>query len=119
METIKRSWLTALTVLLAAFSLLLALAIGADNEPTSAAERAFGLIVTLGAGLALLAGMWILRSGKMAREVGLTAIVVGLVGVAVWFWMLFPPILAAVVLWFGVIRGGLARELERGVDSTA
>jgi hypothetical protein len=88
------------------------LAIGVDGEPMSAAERVFGIAVTAGAGAALLGGMWLLRTRTVGRPVALAVVVLGLAGVSIWFWMLLPPILAIVVLWLGVVRGGLARELE-------
>jgi hypothetical protein len=113
MDVVRRHWLTGLAVLLGVFLLFLAIAIALENEPeTSGSERAFGVIAMAVFGLALLGGLWFLRSGRVSTRVGLGAIVVGLVGGVVWFWMLIPPIVALVVFWFGVLKGGLVRELQ-------
>jgi hypothetical protein len=113
MEVAKGYWLTGLAVILGVFLLFLAIAIAFEDEPeSSGAETAFGVIVMGVAGLALLGGLWFLHSGRIPTSVCLGAIVLGLVGGLVWFWMVIPPIIALVVLWFGVIRGGLVRELR-------
>ena len=52
-------------------------------------------------------GVWIDTEGW----VGLGLVVVGSMGGIIWFWMIVPPIVALIVLWFGVARGGLVREL--------
>lgn len=112
METVKRYWLTGLAVLLGAFLLFLAVAIAIDNDPAiSGAERAFGVIVDVVFGVALLGGVVALRRRRFANSVSLSLIGVGLIGGLVWFWMLIPPAVAIVVFWFGVLRGGLVREL--------
>ncbi|NNC91566.1 MAG: hypothetical protein HKN80_03645 [Acidimicrobiia bacterium] len=113
MEGLKRHWITGLAVVLGVFLLFLAVAIAFENEPTtSGQERAFG-VVTMGvAAFALLGGLWFLRSGGLSTRVCLGAIVVGLVGGVVWFWMVIPPLVALVVFWFGIVRGGLVTELR-------
>lgn len=112
MEIVKRYWLTGLAVILGAFLLFLAVAIAFESEPeTSGPEKAFGVIVNAVLGLSLLGGLWFLRSGRFSTRVCVVAIMVGLVGGVVWFWMVIPLIVSAVVLWFGVVKGGLVREL--------
>jgi hypothetical protein len=64
------------------------------------------------AALALLGGLWFLRSGRLSTRVCLAAIVVGLLGGIVWFWMVIPPLVALVVFWFGIVKGGLVTELR-------
>ena len=92
--------------------MFLAIAIGLDGESTSGQERAFGVVANGVFAIALLGGLWFLRSGRVSTSVSLGGIVLGLLGGIVWFWMLIPPILAFVVLWFGVVKGGLMRELR-------
>ena len=114
LDGIRRYWFTGLAVVLGVFLLFLAFAIGFDAEPTSGPERVFGVVVDGVLALALLGGLWFLRSGRLPTSVSLGAIVLGLVGGLIWFWMVVPPIVALVVLWFGVVKGGLVRELRTG-----
>jgi len=112
MEVVKRHWITGLAVGLGAFLLFLAVAFAFEADPgTSGQERAFGVIVMGVVALALLGGLWFLRSGRVSPRVCLGAIGVGLLGGVMWFWMVIPPIVAFVVFWFGIAKGGLVREL--------
>jgi hypothetical protein len=111
MDWLRHHWITALTVLLGLFLAFLALAFAMDNSDVSGQERAFG-VVTMGLlAAALFGGLWLLRSGRMNTRVGLGLVAFGSLGGIVWFWMILPPIVAVLVLWFGVARGGLVREL--------
>jgi hypothetical protein len=109
----QKHWVTAATLLMVAFILFLAVAIALDVDDSSTAERTFGGAVLGICGLALLAGMWLLREGR-ATPVAYTLIVVVTLFVGVgFFWLLFiPTILAVVIIFFGVVRGGLVRELR-------
>lgn len=112
MEAMKLHWITGLAAALGAFLLFLAVAFAFEADPgTSGQEKAFGVIVMGGAALALLGGLWFLRSGHLSTRVCLGTIGIGLLGGVVWFWMVIPPIIAFVVFWFGVAKGGLVREL--------
>lgn len=105
-------------MVLALFLAFLALAFAMDSSDPdlSGQEQAFG-VVTMGlAAAAIFGGLWLLRSGRMNTWVGLGLVAVGSLGGIVWFWMIVPPIVALLVLWFGVARGGLVRELA--TDST-
>ena len=105
--------MTTLAVVLGLFlaSLAILFAIDDSNPEVSGQEQAFG-VVTMGLlAVALLGGLWFLRSGRTNTWVGLGLIAVGSMGGIVWFWMIVPPIVAVIVLWFGVARGGLIREL--------
>lgn len=63
-------------------------------------------------GIGLFLGMWLLHRGGLTVWANVL-IVAGLVGAASFFWLFFVPlVLAGVVLWFGVVRGGLAQELR-------
>jgi hypothetical protein len=113
MDWLRHYWITTLTVLLGLFLAFLAIffAIDDSNPEVSGQEEAFG-VVTMGLlAVALFGGLWLLRSGRMNTWVGLGLIVVGTMGGIIWFWMIIPPIVALIVLWFGVARGGLVREL--------
>jgi hypothetical protein len=37
-----------------------------------------------------------------------------LLGGIIWFWMVIPLVVALLVLVFGIVRGGLQRELSTG-----
>lgn len=52
-----------------------------------------------------------MRNGTVSRKAALSAIGFGLIGGFIWFWMLIPPLVAFAVLWFGIVRRGLVREL--------
>ena len=112
MDVIRRYWITGLAGALGVFLLFLALAIGLDDEPTSWQERVFGVFMTGVPGLVLFGGLWSLHTSRLTTPLSLGAIVVGVAGALIWFWMLIPPVVAIAVLWFGVFRGGLARELR-------
>ena len=112
MDWIRHHWITSLAVLVGLFLAFLAIAIAFDDDPeVSDQEQAFGVISMGLLAIALFGGLWLLRSGRLNTWVCLSLIVVGLLGGLAWFWMVVPPILALVVLWFGVARGGLVREL--------
>lgn len=111
MEGVKGHWLTVLAVILGLFLLFLAFAFAGDQSQ-SGGQRAIGALVTGVPALALLGGLWGLGSGRVPVSVCTGAVVVGLVGGMIWWWMLFPTVIAVVVLWFGVIKGGLVRELR-------
>jgi len=115
MESVRANWNTGLAVLVGLFLLFLAFALGvsdgSENDLSPGAQVLIAVFAVGVPGLALLGGLWNLRSARYSRTVSYVGIVIGLVATALWFWMLLPPIAALVVLWFGVIRGGLAREL--------
>jgi hypothetical protein len=113
MEWLRHHWITTLALLLGLFLAALAIlfAIDDSNPEVSGQEQAFG-VVTMGLlAVALLGGLWLLRSGRTNTWVGLGLIAVGSMGGIIWFWMIVPPIVAVIVLWFGVARSGLVREL--------
>ncbi len=112
MEVVKRHRLTGLAVILGLILLALAVAFGVgESEDLAGWQQALGVLMTGVPGLALLGGLWYLRSGRLPVSVCTGAIVLGLVAAMVWWWMLVPPIVALVVFWFGVVKRGLVREL--------
>lgn len=111
MEVVRANWITGLAVIVGAFQLFLGVAIGLDDAGSTDAERVFGLVAMGVPGLLLFGGLWGLRSGRLSTTVSYVAVVIGLASTLPFFWMVVPLIAALVVLWFGVIRQGLAREL--------
>ena len=114
----QKHGLTSATFLMVAFVLFLAVAIALDTEDTSTTGRTTGGIVFGLCTLALLAGLWLLREGR-STPVAYTLIVVGaLVPGVDFFWMLLlPTILAFIIVFFGVVRGGLVLELSPSAAS--
>ncbi len=108
----RKHWLTALSLLMAALMLFLAVAFALDTGESTTA-RTTGAVVFGISGLVLLAGLWLLRAGG-SKAVAYTLIVVPTLWVgAGLFWILFiPTALAFVIIFFGVFRGGLAGELR-------
>ena len=116
MRGMTQYWNTGLAVLVGVFLVLMAFGLGVSDSDdfTSAVNQIliWAFLAVGVPGLALLGGLWNLRSGRYSRAVSYVGIVIGLVAAMMWFWwLLLPPIAALVVLWFGVIRQGLAREL--------
>ena len=111
MTELRSNWITWLALVNGAFLLFMAVGIGVDDGST-VAERFFGLGVMGVAAVSFVGGLWGLRSGRFSNTVCLAGVVIGIAGTHIWFWMVIPPIIALVVLWFGVIRGGLVRELS-------
>ncbi len=110
MEAVRENWNTGVAVLVGLFLVFMTVGIGVDDA-SNGAERFFGVGVMGVASIAFIGGLWGLRSGRLSKTVANAGIVVGVVGTLIWFWMVIPPIFALVVLVFGVVRGGLAREL--------
>jgi hypothetical protein len=110
MQGIRENWITGLATLVGLFLVFMTVGIGVDDA-SNGAERFFGVAVMGVAAVAFLGGLWGLRSGRLSKAVSNAGIVVGVAGTVIWFWMIIPPALGLIVLWFGVARGGLAREL--------
>lgn len=111
----KQHWLTATSVLMG--TLLIALpilgAIFGDTEDEEA-PAAVWIVLVIVVGVLMLAGLWWLREGRFTETVCLSLIGVGLVGFGLFFFwlLLIPTALALVVLWFGIVKRGLVKELR-------
>lgn len=111
---IKNHWITGLSLLGASFLLLTGTAmIITGGEFNETGVRVFGVFAGLG-GLSLLGGLWGLRTGRLKPWVTYALITVGVLvlGAGFWWFVFIPPIIALIVLYAGVIRQGLARELQ-------
>lgn len=109
MEFIKRFRLTALAVAVALFLIVLAIVFAIDPAEADG-QRFIGTLIAGIPGLAVLFGLWLMRSRKIDR---LPEVVtgIGLAAVLIWWWMIVPAVVALFVLWFGLVKGGLSREL--------
>lgn len=116
MTVLKNHWITTLSVLAVAFLVWLSIAGLTASDPDYATEdRVAGAIAAVAA-LALSTGLWSLHRGRLRLAHGL--IVPALLVVGMFFWLfLVPTVVALVVLYAGVVRRGLQRELAP--DATA
>jgi len=112
-DWLRAHWITTLTVLLGVFLASLAVLFGMDTSDPEItdAERTFGVVSMGLLAAAIFAGLWLIRSGRGNVWVGLGLVGFGSLGGIVWFWMIIPPIIALLVLVFGVALRGLVREL--------
>lgn len=113
-EWIKNHWITTLTVFAVAFLWFVSIGVVAGSDGTFEAWRVGYLVGGILAGSAILIGLWGIRSGRLRLWVANTLIVAGLVvfTAGYWWFVFIPPIIALVVLYAGVIRRGLDRELS-------
>lgn len=110
---IKDHWITALALIAAALQVFLCLAAVLTSDPEYQDEdRVVSVITGIGA-TALLVGLWGIRSRRLPSRAANTLIVIGAVATALWFWLfLIPGIVGAALIYFGVMKGGLERELH-------
>ena len=68
----------------------------------------------LTAGVALIVALWGLRTSRVEQRVAHALVVVSALVLAIgyWWFVFVPPIIAAAVLYAGVLKQGLARELQ-------
>lgn len=112
MDTLRRHWITGLAVLTAGFLAFVGVALFVDPGEGEHSEFVFwGTMSFLGAA-ALATGLWGLRSGQIGRLGAHGLVVVGLLVAGMYWWMLVPAAVAIVLLYAGVVRGGLERELR-------
>ena len=113
-DAFGKHWITGLSVLAAVFLLATGIAmIATGGEFDETGVRVLGVVASI-AGLALVGGLWGIRTGQPGRRVAHALIVVGLIvlGAGFWWFVFIPPIIALAVLYAGVIKGGLQRELR-------
>jgi hypothetical protein len=118
MTGLRTKWITALVGLSAAFLVIAGVGmIVSGGEFDETEVRVYGVVSLLG-GLALIAGLWLLRLGKTASSISYSLQVVGIIvlGAAFW-WLLIPTVIAVVLLYVGVFRHGLERELRPSQSS--
>ena len=104
MGAVKRHWITALSVLAAVFLVFFSVASRGSHHRR--------VVAALGA-LALVGGLLGLRTERLKLWMAHTLIIVGAVVTASFFWLLWiPTIIGLTVVYAGVIKRGLERELR-------
>ena len=114
MTAIKNHWITGLAILGSGLAVAAGIAMSVTGgEFNDAGVRIIGVVVGLG-GLMIVSGLWGLRTGRLGMRSAHILIVVGFVifGGAMWWFVLVPPAIALAVVWAGVVKQGLARELR-------
>ena len=89
-------WWETTVVVLAANSVVFGVIAAGNGYPEWAIATGFAPAALLLAGLAVR-GRW--RSGATAM------VIVASVAAAAWFWMIYPPVLAAIVIFGGLAEG--------------
>jgi len=115
MEFLRRYRLTALAVIVGLFLVVLAVLFALDPDE-SAGQRAVGALIAGVLALAVLGGLWLIRSGITPLSFASAAVAIGLVGSLIWWWMIVPALVALAVLWFGIVKRGLIGELRPAGD---
>lgn len=117
MRMLRAHWMTGLTVVTAGFMAVLGVAwLSGAGEGDRSEFVAYGIGCLVGAA-ALAVGVWGLWAGRLGRRGAQSLVVAGLVGAgALLWWMMFPAVVALMLLYAGVIRGGLGRELAATRD---
>ena len=115
----KQYWITTLTVFIGAAMVILAILAMLFGEDMSGVAVNVLLALLMVMGALTLVGVVNLRRGHSGDVLSLSLIGVGVAAFGLaWFWMLFiPSALALVVLWFGIVKGGLVRELRPVPDA--
>jgi drug/metabolite transporter (DMT)-like permease len=115
MSTLRQHWITGLGVLTSAFLAFLGVAFFVDpGEGDNYWEFVLAGSMSLLGAAAMAAGLWGLRSARIGRLGAHALVVVGVLVLAMFWWMMFPVVVAAVLLYAGIVRGGLERELRPG-----
>ncbi len=113
METLRDHWVTGLALLGAAFLVVTGIAmVVTGGEDGTADIRVFGAISVV-AGVAVLAGLQGLRTGRLDVPISYALVVIGMVWLAAGFWwfVFVPPLLGFAVVYAGVFRKRLQHEL--------
>jgi hypothetical protein len=113
MTTLKNHWITTLTLIAAGFLAFVGIGVLFGDDGVEAWRVAYTAGSLTGT-LAILGGLWGLRTGGLGLGVANALVVVGLLVLSVgyWWFVFVPPIVALIVLYAGVIRHGLERELR-------
>jgi hypothetical protein len=121
MATLKNHWITTLTLIAAGLMALFGVGVVFGNDGIEASRndgiQAWRVVYMAGSlmgALAILGGLWGLRTGSFRVGVANALVICGLVAFAVgYWWMVFVPLVVALTLvYVGVIRHGLEQELR-------
>lgn len=110
-----RYWLTTISALIGALLVVFPILGGFFGDEEADSDYLVVLIPLLVViGGLTLAGLWWLRTGRFSETICMNLVGVGSVTFGFFFfWLLFiPPVLALVVLWFGIVKRGLVTELR-------
>lgn len=114
----KRYWLAITSAIIGGLLVIFPIlgVLFGEDEDAPVAVLILSLIVIGGM---MMAGLWWLRTGRFGETVSLTLVGVGLATFGLFFfWMLLiPTALALIVIWFGIIKGGLVAELRPAPDT--
>lgn len=114
MSALKNHWISGLSLVAVVFMLTTGAAMTITGGEFSETEvRVYGVAAVSG-GLVALVGLWGLRYDYLGSGLAQAMIAAGMVVLAVgyWWFVFVPPVVAAAVLWAGVVRNGLTRELH-------
>ena len=113
MDRVRNCWITALALVVAGLLAVFGVGVLFGDDGVEAWRVGYTTGSLLGA-LAILGGLWRLRSGNDPLALANALVVGGAVVFAVGYWwiVLLPPAVALVVVYAGVIRHGLERELH-------
>ncbi|MGI8796294.1 MAG: hypothetical protein ACR2IR_06925 [Acidimicrobiia bacterium] len=95
LQALKQAWWAPVAGLLVLGQLFLAVSFGWGDEGDDAESTIVGISICLVGTFVLAAGLW---KRPQARGLGNALIVVGAVLAAFWFWTLFMPVLAIIVV---------------------
>lgn len=116
MTALKNHWITWLSIIAAGFMLVTGTAMTVTGGEFNETEvRVVGIFGVLG-GLLALAGLVSLRSRltNPTLAYGMIVLAMSILAIGYWWFVFVPPLVAVVVVWAGVIREGLSRELHAG-----
>lgn len=114
MTALRNHWITWLSLVAAAFMLVTGTAMLITGGEFDEAEvRTIGAFAVVG-GLLTLAGLGGLRTGRASARLSHAMIVAAMLILAIgyWWFVFVPPLVALAVIWAGVFRQGLSRELH-------
>jgi hypothetical protein len=114
MAAVRNHWITGLSLVSAVFMLATGTAMAVSGgEFDETGVRLFGGAAIVG-GVSVLGGLWGLRQSSVQPRFAYGLVVAGMVvlGGVYWWFVFVPPLLALAVVWAGVVKKGLVRELS-------
>lgn len=103
-RVLSQAWWAPLAALHGAMTIIFGVMVGLRTEGVPVTDALIGTAVTLAFGAAVIGGL-VLRLSRPAVGSGL--ILLGTIWLAMGFWMVWPPLLAALI-WVGVIASAIS-----------